>query len=82
MTILSRLYERGFLTRQKHGRQYRYTAAFSQSELVAEIGRRDLQKLIVRHGASSLAAFAADLGGPEDELAMRLRELAAGSEGQ
>lgn len=80
MTILSRLHERAFVTREKDGRQYRYTAAFTQSGLGAEIGRRDLQKLIDRHGASSLATFAAEIGGSDDALAARLRELAAGSE--
>ena len=79
MTILSRLYERAFVTREKDGRQYRYTAAFSRSELGSEIGRRELQKLIDRHGASSLATFAAEIVGPDDELAARLREAAAGS---
>ncbi len=82
MTILSRLHERAFVTREKEGRQYCYTAAFSQSELRAEIGRRELRKLIDRHGASSLATFAAEIGGPDDELAARLRELAAGSKGR
>ena len=77
MTILTRLHERGIVTREKVVRQYRYIAAFSQTELGAEIGRRELQKLIDRHGVSSLAAFATELGGPDDELALRLRELAA-----
>ena len=80
MTILTRLLERGIVTREKEGRQYRYTAAFSRAELGAEIGRRELRKLIDRHGASSLAAFAAELGDPDDELAARLRELAGRSE--
>ncbi len=82
MTILSRLHERAFVTRDKDGRQYRYTAAFSKRELGEEIGRRELQKLIDRHGASSLATFAAEIGGSHGELAARLRELAAGSKGR
>ncbi len=82
MTILSRLHERAFVTREKDGRQYRYTAAFSQSELGAEIGRRELKKLIDRHGALSLATFAAELGGSDDELAIQLRELAASRKGR
>ena len=76
MTILTRLHERTFVTREMVGRQYRYEAAFAETELGAEIGRRELQKLIDRLGVSTLAAFAADLGGPRDELAARLRELA------
>lgn len=80
MTILTRLHERAFVSREMVGRQYRYTAAFAESELGAEVGRRELQKLIDRHGVSSLAGFAADLGGPDDELAARLRDLAEQSE--
>ena len=76
MTILTRLHERTFVTREMVGRQYRYEAAFAEAELGAEIGRRELQKLIDRHGVSSLAGFAADLAGPDDELAARLRDLA------
>ena len=65
------------VTGEKVGRRERYTADFAQDAVGSEIGRRELQKLIDRHGVSSLAAFATELGGPDDELALRLRELAA-----
>ena len=76
MTILVRLHQKGYLTRIREGRHYRYTAAFDEAGLPAAAGRRELRQLIERHGASTVAAFAADLTGADSDLAMRLRELA------
>ena len=74
MTILVRLNEKGLVTRQKDGRQYRYTAAVDESSLEAQVGRRELNRLIERYGAASVAGFAAELG--EGDLADRLAQLA------
>lgn len=76
LTILLRLYEKGFVTRIKEGRQFRYAPAFEASELPAEAGRRELRRLIERHGAASLAGFARDLVGADSDLVAGLRELA------
>jgi len=76
MTILVRLHDKGFVTRTREARHFRYAAAFPEDALPAEIGRRELQRLIDRHGAGTLAGFAADLVGPDAELAGRLRALA------
>jgi predicted transcriptional regulator len=74
MTILVRLHEKGLVTRQKDGRNFRYTAAVDEGSLEAQLGRRELNRLIERYGAASVAGFAAELG--EGELADRLRKLA------
>jgi predicted transcriptional regulator len=74
MTILVRLHEKGLVTRQKDGRNYRYTAAVDEGSVEAQLGRRELNRLIGRYGATSVAGFAADLG--KGELADRLRKLA------
>lgn len=76
MTILVRLHEKGFVDRTREGRHFRYAAAFPEDGLPAAIGRRDLQRLIDRHGADTLAGFAADLVGADAELADRLRAIA------
>jgi len=76
LTILARLYEKALVTRTKEGRHFRYTAAFEESELASEAGRRELRRLIERHGAATLAGFARDLVGADSELVARLRELA------
>ena len=74
MTILVRLHDKGLVTREKDGRNYRYTATVDEESVEAQLGRRELNRLIERYGAASLAGFAADLG--EGEVADRLRELA------
>lgn len=74
MTILVRLHEKGLVTRQKDGRQYRYTAAVDESSLEAELGRRELNRLLERYGAASVAGFATELG--QGDLADRLTKLA------
>jgi predicted transcriptional regulator len=76
MTILFRLYQKGYVTRAREGRLFRYAAAFDEPSLPGAIGRRELQRLIERHGAETLAGFAADLAGVNSELAARLRALA------
>ena len=78
MTILVRLHEKGFVTRQKEGRHYRYSAAVEASAVEEHAGRRELSRLIERYGAGSVAQFAADLG--EGGLAARLARLARGTE--
>lgn len=74
MTILVRLHEKRLVSREKDGRNYRYTAAVGESSLEAEVGRRELNRLLERYGAASVAGFAAELG--EGELAGRLGDLA------
>lgn len=74
MTILVRLHEKGYLTRRREARHYRYAAAVEESALAAHAGRLALQRLIDHYGADSVARFAADLG--ESDLARRLATLA------
>ena len=76
MTILARLHERGYVARVREGRHFRYTAAFDESSLPIEAGRRELRELIARHGALTLAGFAADLAGQDSTLMESLRALA------
>ena len=76
MTILVRLSDKGYLSRTREGRLFRYAAAFDEASLPAAIGRRELRRLIERHGADSVAGFAADLVGVDSELTARLRKLA------
>jgi predicted transcriptional regulator len=75
LTILLRLHEKGYVTRTREGRHYRYAAAFEERQLAAEVGRRELRRLIERHGAASLAGFARDLAGADSELVKQLRAL-------
>ena len=74
MTILVRLHDKGLVARTKEGRHYRYAASVDESSLKAEVGRRELSRLIDRYGAASVAGFAAELG--EGDLASGLGTLA------
>jgi predicted transcriptional regulator len=81
MTILVRLHGKGYVTRTAEGRRFRYRAALDEEALEATIARRELSRLIERHGAASLAGFAADLVGADSMLTQRLRELAERGDG-
>jgi predicted transcriptional regulator len=76
LTILVRLHEKGFVTRTKESRHFRYAAAFDEGGLRAELGRRELNRLIERHGAETVAGFARDLVGGNEDLVRQLRQLA------
>lgn len=80
LTIVTRLHEKGYLTRTREGRHFRYAATFGEASLPGELGRRELLRLIDKHGAATVAGFAADLAGPDSELTARLRQLAERSE--
>jgi predicted transcriptional regulator len=76
MTILSRLFEKGFVSRTKDGRGFRYSAAVKESALEAVAAKRDVRQLIERYGSTTVATFAVDLAGADPELVRRLREMA------
>lgn len=75
MTVLVRLQHKGYLTREKEGRHFLYTPAFDERSLQAQVGRRELSRLIDRYGAHTIAEFAVDLG--QGDLAKRLAGIAA-----
>lgn len=75
-TILSRLHDKGYVTRDTRRRPFIYGAAVDREELTDAAGRRELDRLIARYGASAVARFAADLSREHPELLRRLRELA------
>ena len=75
MTILVRLHEKAYVTREASGRSYVYAPAMDEDTLTASVGRRELRRLIERWGAASVAQFAEDLSAAGGDLATRLREL-------
>lgn len=79
MTILVRLHEKAYVSRQATGRSYTYEAAMDETTLAGVVGRRELSRLIERFGATELARFAQDLA-PETGLTGELRELADGEQ--
>lgn len=75
MTILVRLHEKAYVTRQSSGRSYIYAPAMDEAGLTASVGRRELSRLIQRFGAASVAQFAEDLSVVDGDLAARIRDL-------
>lgn len=73
MTILNRLFAKGLLARERHGRAYRYTALLNESELVASRMAEALQ--VARDRRASLSRFVEDLSDSDETL---LRDLLAG----
>ena len=76
MTILVRLHEKQYVLRAQTGRTFTYRAAMDEPTLVAMLGRRELNRLIERYGAASLARFAGDLSTASPALTERLGQLA------
>lgn len=76
MTVLTRLWEKGLLTRERRGRAYRYRAAVDEATFTAE------RMEAVLHGARDrervLSQFVDSLG--EEDVAA-LRRLVAGTGG-
>lgn len=75
MTVLVRLHEKGYVSREASGRSYSYEAAMDEPTLIGVVGRRELSRLIERFGATEVARFAQDLA-PGTQLTRGLRDLA------
>ena len=76
MTILVRLFERGFLTREKRGRQYVYRPAAEESELLETLSGRAVDELLARYGTSALRQFADRLADADPDLRAQILQLA------
>lgn len=76
MTVLSRLYGKGFLERRRQGRGYRYEPAYTETELAQALARRKVDELVERYGDVALAQFAQTLQRRDPELLERVMELA------
>lgn len=76
MTVLARLHDKGWVTRAHRGRGYEYSPAYTEAQLIDELGGRDVQRLVQRYGDVALAHFAATLRRSDPTLLGRLRTLA------
>jgi predicted transcriptional regulator len=77
MTTVQRLAVKGLLIATQRGkdRAYRYRAAGTPADYIADATRSQVRELVDRFGDSALAAFAAELGGVSDRDLERLRKL-------
>lgn len=80
MTVLSRLYDKGLVVRERRGRAYEYSPRFSEAGLVAHLSEREVQGLLERYGEVALAQFAAAVDRADERLVARLRDAAEGDD--
>ena len=76
MTVMSRLHEKGVLTRERRGRQYIYRPAASEPELIDQLSGRAVDQLIDRYGSAALRHFAVRLADLDPATRRRLAALA------
>lgn len=73
LTVMSRLFRRGLLSRRRIGRRDLYSAAVEPADLEAAITREAVDRLLAAHGEAALAAFAERVreGDPADLARLR-----------
>lgn len=81
MTVLARLNEKGIVDREKSGRSYRYRPCFTEDELVRELGRDEVARLVDEFGQVALAEFAVALNDADPALLARLIQVAEDDDG-
>ena len=80
MTVMSRLHEKGVLTRNRRGRQYIYRTSAPEAELVDRLSGLAVDRLVDRYGSAALRHFATRLADLDPETRRRLVALADDSE--
>lgn len=76
MTTMVRLWEKGVLRRERHGRADVYEPVLSAEEYRRARAAREVEALIGEYGDVALAQFARQVGGLDAARLARLRELA------
>ena|ERR1700704_4453901 len=73
-TIVSRLTNKGLLTRKKEGRGYLYQAAITEEKFLESYSRRLIRNLLGSFGDLAIAGFVDELRSDPESL-KKLREL-------
>lgn len=81
MTVLSRLHDKGLLTRERVGRGFRYAPVHDADGLVEHLSGREVGRLLDRFGEVALTHFAAALEDAPPHLRARLAGLAGEDDG-
>ena len=77
MTIMGRLFDRGLLAREKRGRQYVYRSTNPEAELIDQLSKQAVDRVIDRYGSAALQHFAMKMSDLDPELRRRLIKLAS-----
>lgn len=76
MTVMSRLYEKGVLERDRRGRQFVYRPSAAEAELIDRLSEVAVDRVVERFGAAALRQFAVRLADLDPETRQRLATLA------
>ena len=68
MTVLVRLTDKGWLSRNKLGRGYQYAPRYTDQELVRHMSGAEVDQLIARYGDAVLVHFASALEHADPDL--------------
>ena len=74
LTLVSRLFSRGLLTREPEGRGFRYQAAKSREEFLAELSDELIDRLFADFGAIGVARVGERLSELDDKQKQRLKK--------
>lgn len=73
MTVMTRLWEKGYLLREREGKAYLYEAR-TQQDIASEMGARAIRDLLGKYGKSALMGFVRTLSPEQREAVARLLE--------
>lgn len=79
MTVMTRLWEKGYLFRQRHGKAYLYEAR-DQGEIAGELGGRAVREALEKYGAPALMGFVRNLSPEQRAIVSQLLNEEAASE--
>lgn len=71
MTVMSRLFEKGYLLRRRQGKAYLYEAR-DEAEIAGELGGRAFRQALERYGAPALLGFVRNLSPEQRVVVARL----------
>jgi predicted transcriptional regulator len=73
MTVMTRLWEKGYLLRRRQGKAYLYEAR-SEAEIAGELGGRAVRDALEKYGAPALMGFVRNLSPEQRAVVARLLE--------
>jgi len=73
MTVMTRLFEKGYLLRRRQGKAYLYEAR-DQAELAGELGGRAFREALELYGAPALLGFVRNLSPEQRAVVARMLE--------
>ena len=76
MTVMTRLAYKGFLDRERHGRQHVYVPRLQRAEYLDARARSEVSALVEEYGDYALTHFAAQMAGLDAKRRQKLQRMA------